>query len=356
MSYELFEDEEATISAALKRLQEDEFSQTTEREAYTDLLQSYQKLLKTTRRLVRFSDRIEAELNDMAIKHKDARDEISQKNRELESLSNQLSKYLAPQVYESIFRGKQEVKVASSRKKLTVFFSDIVGFTETADRLESEELTQLLNHYLTEMSEIALAHGATIDKYVGDAIVIFFGDPETHGVKEDALLCARMALEMRRRMHVLQETWRATGIENPLQCRMGINTGYCTVGNFGSEDRMDYTIIGGGVNLASRLESAATPGQILASYETYALIKDEIKCEERGRIEVKGLGHPVAIYEIVELREKLAKEHHLIHESNAHLNLDIDLEAMSTEERDETAAILRRAIDRLSAQGEGSVS
>ncbi|MDN3721658.1 adenylate/guanylate cyclase domain-containing protein [Roseibium salinum] len=111
----------------------------------------------------------------------------------------------------------------------------MVGFTETADRLESEELTQLLNHYLSEMSDIALEHGATIDKYIGDGLVIFFGDPDTQGVKQDALQCARMALAMQRRMAELQWTWRDAGIGQPLRCRMGINTGFCTVGNFGSE-------------------------------------------------------------------------------------------------------------------------
>src|SRR6202008_3444491 len=133
-----------------------------------------------------------------------------------------------------------------------------------------------LNHYLTEMSQIALSYGATIDKYVGDAIVIFFGDPETRGVNEDALACVEMAIAMRKRMLKLKDVWRASGTEKPLQCRIGINTGYCTVGNFGSEDRMEYTIIGGGVNLASRLEAAATPGGILISYETYSRVRPRV--------------------------------------------------------------------------------
>jgi hypothetical protein len=124
---------------------------------------------------------------------KQREEELSDKSGALEQLSNQLAKYLSPQVYESIFSGKQEVKLTSRRKKLTVFFSDIAGFTETADKLESEDLTRLLNEYLTEMSQIALTYGATIDKYVGDAIVIFFGDPESRGVKEDALACVEMA-------------------------------------------------------------------------------------------------------------------------------------------------------------------
>ena len=105
------------------------------------------------------------------------------------------------------------------------------------------------------MSKIALEHGATIDKYVGDAIVIFFGDPETRGVEADALACVKMAIAMRERMRELEKIWRTSGIENPLKCRIGINTGYCTVGNFGSEDRMDYTIIGGSVNLILPFQS-----------------------------------------------------------------------------------------------------
>jgi class 3 adenylate cyclase/phosphoglycerate-specific signal transduction histidine kinase len=274
--------------------------------------------------------------------------QLADKSKALEQLSGQLAKYLSPQVYESIFTGKQEVKIASRRKKLTVFFSDIAGFTETTERLESEDLTQLLNHYLTEMSDIARAYGATIDKYVGDAIVIFFGDPETRGVKEDALACVEMAIAMRKRMRQLQEVWRASGTEKPLQCRIGINTGFCTVGNFGSEDRMDYTIIGGGVNLASRLESAATPGEILISYETYANVRHRIHCEERGHISVKGIAYPVATYQVVDNYENLDTERLFIHEERPNLRLDLDLEAMSADDRDRAAAVLREALGRLS--------
>ncbi|HSR73059.1 MAG TPA: PAS-domain containing protein, partial [Kiloniellales bacterium] len=135
---------------------------------------------------------------------KEREEELAEKSTALELLATQLAKYLSPQVYDSIFTGKQEVKVAARRKKLTISFSDIAGFTETAERLESEDLTQLLNQYLTEMSRIALAYEATIDKYVGDAIVIFFGDPESCGVKEDALRCAKMAIAMRAKMRELE--------------------------------------------------------------------------------------------------------------------------------------------------------
>ena len=280
---------------------------------------------------------------------KEREKELADKSKALELLSSQLAKYLSQQVYESIFTGKQEVKIASRRKKLTVFFSDIVGFTETTERLESEDLTQLLNHYLTEMTDIARVHGATIDKYVGDAIIIFFGDPDTRGVKEDAVVCVKMAIAMRNRMSQLQEVWRASGNERPLQCRIGINTGFCTVGNFGSENRMDYTIIGAGVNLASRLEAAATPGEILISYETYANVRDQIRCEERERISVKGIAHPVAAYQVIDTYENLDTERLIVHEERPNLRLELNLEAMSVDDRSGAAAVLREALVRISS-------
>jgi class 3 adenylate cyclase/phosphoglycerate-specific signal transduction histidine kinase len=279
---------------------------------------------------------------------KQREEELSLKTNALEQLSGQLAKYLSPQVYESIFTGRSKVTVASRRKKLTIFFSDLEGFTETTERLESEDLTQLLNHYLTEMSKIALLFGGTIDKYVGDAILIFFGDPDTKGVKADAVACVRMAIAMRERMRELDSVWRASGIEKPPRCRTGINTGFCTVGNFGSEDRLDYTIIGSGVNLASRLEQMAPPGEILISYETYALVKDEVCCEERGHVNVKGITHPVATYQVIDLYDNLGKSRDVIHEDHGTFKLDIDLEAMSGGERSHAATVLQRALDRLS--------
>jgi class 3 adenylate cyclase/phosphoglycerate-specific signal transduction histidine kinase len=285
---------------------------------------------------------------------KEREEELSVKTNTLEQLSRQLSKYLSPQVYESIFTGRREVTVASRRKKLTIFFSDLEGFTETTEKLESEDLTQLLNHYLTEMSKIALVYGGTIDKFVGDAILIFFGDPETQGVKADAAACVKMAIAMRKKMRELDSVWRASGIEKPPRVRTGINTGFCTVGNFGSEDRMDYTIIGGGVNLASRLEQMAPPSEILISYETYAHVKDQICCEERGHVNVKGISDPVAIYQVIDLHDNLGKSRDLIHEDYGTLKLDIDLEAMSTKERSHAVTVLQRAMDRLSRANEAA--
>ena len=275
------------------------------------------------------------------------RTSLAEKSTALEALSNKLAKYLAPQVYSSIFAGRQDVRIASQRKKLTICFSDIAGFTETTDKMESEDLTQLLNHYLTEMSKIAADHGATIDKYVGDAILMFFGDPETRGVKEDALACVKMALAMQKRMGELAEIWRDVGIETPLRCRIGIHTDYCTVGNFGSEDRMDYTIIGGAVNLASRLEQEAPPGAVLISYETFAQVKDAIDCEELGHVRVKGIAYPIATYRVVDLRTNLAAGRRAIRAELPHLRLDAEPALMSADERDQAATALRDALDRI---------
>lgn len=272
--------------------------------------------------------------------------DLSEKSIALEALSSKLAKYLAPQVYNSIFSGRQDVRIVSQRKKLTICFTDIAGFTETTDKMESEELTQILNQYLSEMSKIALEFGATIDKYVGDAIVMFFGDPETRGIKEDAIACVSMALAMQKRVGELGEIWRSVGIETPLRCRIGIHTDYCTVGNFGSEDRMDYTIIGGAVNLAARLEQEAAPGSVLISYETFAQVKDVIYCEEVGPIQVKGIAYPTATYRVIASKVDLSAEA-AIHKDMPHLKLDLEPELMSTGEREKAAAALRDALDRL---------
>ena len=126
--------------------------------------------------------------------------ELETANEFLASLSMKISRYLSPQIYKSIFSGQKDVTIHTERKKLTIFFSDIKDFTATTERLQPEQITLLLNEYFTEMSTIALRHGGTIDKFVGDAMLIFFGDPESKGEAEDAKACLRMALDMQRRL------------------------------------------------------------------------------------------------------------------------------------------------------------
>ena len=222
--------------------------------------------------------------------------ELKTANEFLASLSIKISRYLAPQVYKCIFSGEKDVTIHTERKKLTIFFSDIKDFAATTERLQPEQITQLLNEYFTEMSNIALAHGGTIDKFIGDAILIFFGDPETKGEAEDAKACVRMAFDMQRRLAELNSKWRNDGVENPFRVRMGINTGFCNVGNFGSADRMDYTIIGAEANLAARLQSIAEPGHIVVSYETYALARDILVAQALSPLHMKGISREVIPY------------------------------------------------------------
>jgi len=272
----------------------------------------------------------------------DAKAEAQLKTQQMEDVSGQLAKYLSPQIYESIFSGKQNVEVKSYRKKITVFFSDIVNFTAISDKLESEELTALLNFYLNEMSQIALKHGATIDKYIGDAIMIFFGDPESFGIEEDARRCVAMAVEMQQRMAELWGYWsKHFGLKKDLEIRVGINTGYCTVGNFGSEDRLDYTVVGAAVNLASRLESAAMPSGILVSEETYFQVKDYFSFDAPQQLELKGLERGVIAYE-VDISDTSRAETKNFEGENFQLKLTkhpLDLEELET---------LKKIIDELS--------
>jgi CheY-like chemotaxis protein len=269
---------------------------------------------------------------------------VTEKNQILESLSSKLSKYLSPQIYQSIFRGDQKVEISSKRKKLTICFSDIAGFTETTDNLESEELTNVLNHYLTEMSVIALEYGATIDKFIGDAMLLFFGDPESKGVAEDAKACVMMAIAMQRRMRELEQEWRNRGLLRPFRIRMGISTGFCTVGNFGSRDRMDYTIIGNEVNLAARLQSVTEPGSILLSHETNALVQGLVMTEEQPPITVKGFPKPISGYKLVGTYEDLVKDGRVVLEEHDGLHVLVDL---TKQNRSQAIEILQDVLTQL---------
>lgn len=212
------------------------------------------------------------------------------------------------------------------------------------DNLESEELTNVLNHYLTEMSTIALEYGATIDKYIGDAIMLFFGDPETKGVKEDAKACVMMAIAMQRRMRELEYEWRTRGLERPFRIRMGICTGFCTVGNFGSQDRMDYTIIGNEVNLAARLESAAEAGSILLAHETNSLVQDIVLTEEQPPMTVKGFVRPINNYKVVGTFDELVDEGRVVLQERDGFRVLIDL---TKQDKFEAIAALEEVLSRL---------
>lgn len=278
-SGDIFEHELNVLESSLALIDTGEASH----DDHQKLTREYQKLLKTTRRIIKLSDKSEKRLTELS-------QEAQETNRQLEGLSTQLSKYLSPQLYQSIFTGSKAVARTSSRKKLTIFFADLCSFTNIVENLESEDVAEMLNLYLGTMTEIALSYGATVDKYIGDAIMLFFGDPDSKGIKEDAIACVQMATEMQKTLKGMSDNWHRYGLQNPLQMRIGIATGFCTVGNFGSDLRLEYTCVGAGVNLASRLETAADPGDILMSFDTYSLVSDRIPCHERETIQVKGIG------------------------------------------------------------------
>lgn len=264
-----------------------------------------------------------------------------------QELSNQVSKYVAPQVRDSILSGRKEAVLQTQKKRLVVFFSDIVGFSSLSDQMDAEPLTDLLNGYLTDMSNIANKYGGTIDKFIGDGIMIFFGDPVSKGYKKDALAAVAMAIEMRRHMLKLRRKWSEHGLTSPLQIRMGINTGYCTVGNFGTETRMDYTIVGREVNLASRLESAADAGEILISRDTYALIKDKIICRERGTVVAKGFRDPVPVFQVMDYRRDLGSNPTYVNHETEGFSLYMESDRIKESERIRVAEALEKAAAKL---------
>ena len=286
-------------------------------------------------------------LSKKAKELKELNEEVRNKNEQLQALSNKLAKYLSRQVYTNIFEGRKDVKIESYRKKLTVFFSDIEGFTELSDRVESEVLTAALNKYLNEMSKIAINYGGTIDKYIGDAIMIFFGDPDTLGEKNDAVACVSMAIEMRNKLAEMRRDWKIMGVTTPLRIRMGINTGFCTVGNFGSEERLDYTIVGSSVNLASRLESAADVDNILISEDTFSLVSEVIKCEHQGELKAKGFAYPVNTYKVIDKYDTLDSEKEHLNAQLQGFNLSIDFDKLNYTDKIYAKEMLKKAMSKL---------
>lgn len=268
-------------------------------------------------------------------------------NSFLGGISQKLSRYLSPQIFHSIFSGETATEIETKRKKLTIFFSDIKDFTLSSERLQPETLTELLNEYFTAMSTIALAHGGTIDKFVGDAILIFFGDPHTRGESEDAKAALRMAGEMLHKIAELQVFWRKRGIEDPFNVRMGINTGFCNVGNFGSSDRMDYTIIGAEANLAARLQSIAEPGSIVVSYETYALVRDIAAARPLDPIHVKGISREVRPYAVESVLDEAGAASHVFSAHSTGLDLFLDVGMLDETGKQKARSLLERALNAL---------
>ena len=226
-----------------------------------------------------------------------AKEEAEEQRQILQEASRRLSKYLSPQICDEILRGEDFLGIKNSRKILTVFFSDIVNFTSISEKMDPDELGRFLNYYLTTMSELVLKYGGTIDKFIGDAIMVFFGDPSSEGLETDASNCFHMAVEMQEflaenREHIRNEY----NLPEALQIRVCIHTGKSNVGNFGSDQRLEYTAIGRTVNIASRLEHACEESGILCSKATYVLLQTSHQFSDEKNVSAKGIENELKAY------------------------------------------------------------
>jgi class 3 adenylate cyclase len=232
-------------------------------------------------------------------------EELSLANKRLQNAQKQISKYIDPNVAKKIFEGEFTAELSHRRTKLTMFFSDIQDFTKFTDASDPEDVAKLLNEYLGEMAQIVRTWGGTIPQFTGDSIHAIFGAPDSLGDRGDAMACVKMAIEMQEKMKTLRKKWWNQGVQLPFEIRCGIHTGMANVGNYGSEGFMEYSAIGLNTNLASRLEQVCKPGEIYLSHATWALVQDEILCEEVGTIEVKGFHFPIQTYRVLLSDEKV---------------------------------------------------
>ena len=252
---------------------------------------------------------------------------IEEKSTRLESIATRLAKYLSPQVYKSIFDSETMDKESHKRRNLTVFFSDIASFTDLSDTLEPEKLAKIINNYLSEMTTIAIECGGTIDKFIGDAVMVFFGDPESLGEEQDALNCVEMALQMQKRIKELRAYYERLGVPGGLDVRMGISTGFCTVGNFGSDQRLDYTALGSPVNLAARLQGLSPKNEILIEEATLQLVKGSVKTDYFDKITPKGFSRPIEVHQV---NDFISAEHKENRQQFSHRGSHVDINVFDT--------------------------
>jgi class 3 adenylate cyclase len=213
--------------------------------------------------------------------------------------TGELKRFMSNQVAEGLLAGRLSMDEGFERRKLTILFADMVGFTDLADTLEPEELSEVLNGYLREMAAVAVAHGGTLDNYMGDGVMVMFGAPERVDESVHAWSAVRTAFDMKERVEELSAATRGQGIPADLRVRVGVNTGHCTVGVFGSDVLRAYTAVGFAVNVAARLQAEAEPGTVLAGFRTYALVKDRVQAEQRPPMTLKGAARPVEAWSLL---------------------------------------------------------
>ncbi|PIQ26405.1 hypothetical protein COW36_14510 [bacterium (Candidatus Blackallbacteria) CG17_big_fil_post_rev_8_21_14_2_50_48_46] len=208
--------------------------------------------------------------------------------------------YVSPKLVEELLKDPQTMpSLKSERRMVSILFSDIAGFTSMSESLPPDEVEHILNEYLTAMSEIVFSNDGTLDKYIGDAVMSVWGNVGPSNPKTDAYKAVNTAIQMQRKLAELREKWLSEGMV-PLQIRIGVNTGEALVGNFGSPQKMDYTVIGDAVNTASRLEGLNKEfgSSILISQSCFDLVKDRVNARHCGNAKVKGKEETVSVYEV----------------------------------------------------------
>jgi len=223
---------------------------------------------------------------------------LNERIREEERMRNRLQRFHSPQVIEMILKGGEETidDIMESKELIaTILFADIVGFTRLSETMPPREINIILNRYFSRMTDIVFSHGGTLDKYIGDGLMAVFGAPMEK--EDDAERAVRTALEIRRQLTAMMKT---TSADRRFDIRVGLNTGRVVAGNIGSPKRMEYTVIGDPVNVASRLESIAKPNQIIIGEETFGLVKNKFKIQEIGTRKVKGKSSGIMVYEVLE--------------------------------------------------------
>jgi adenylate cyclase len=222
--------------------------------------------------------------------------------KEKKYIRSTFSKFVSKSVVDELLKHPDKLKLGGEKKILTVLFSDIRGFTSISERLTPEELVEHLNVYLQEMTELVFKYQGTLDKYVGDEIMAFWGAPIPF--EDHALQACRSAIEQMDKLHELNRAWEAEG-KPSLNIGIGLNTGPMVVGNMGSASRMDYTLMGDNVNLGARLEGTnkVYKTNIIISENTYEHVKEHVIVRELDLIRVKGKEQPVVIYELIDVKE-----------------------------------------------------
>jgi adenylate cyclase len=209
-----------------------------------------------------------------------------------------LTRYLSKKLLDRILSSDEAPVLASERRKITIFFSDLCNFTDLVDSTQPEVVGQILNEYLSEMMLLIAREGATLVQVIGDGIMVFFGAPDPMDGQDQANNAMKMAVAMQRRMRQLSKKWLNEGLEQNVAVRMGIHQDYLTVGNFGCEEFMEYTAVGKGITLASRLESSCTPGNIKVSYPIYALTRERFPYDDLREEQFKGMARPLQVCEL----------------------------------------------------------